>query len=288
MTPWNFEQWLRVPHGTRPPLVMGVLNVTPDSFSDGGRYATSDAAIARAEQLAAEGADLIDIGGESTRPGSDPVDDDEQIRRVVPVLKHVASRLSVTFSVDTTRASVAAAAIDAGASVLNDISAGRDDPDIFPLAARRQVPIILMHMLGRPKTMQAAPHYDDVTAEVGGFLNDRLIEAGIRGVDPERILLDPGIGFGKTTSHNLEILRRLRELTVLGRPLVVGASRKRFIGEITGIDEPGERLFGTAATVAWCLANGASVVRVHDVAAMVQVVRMIAAIEGTLPPRPAM
>ena len=141
-----------------------------------------------------------------------------------------------------------------------------------------------MHMLGRPKTMQREPHYDDVTAEVAGFLNERLIEAGIAGVDPERILLDPGIGFGKTTSHNLELLRRLRELTVLGRPLVVGTSRKRFVGEITGVDEPSERLFGTAATVAWSIANGAAIVRVHDVAPMSQVVRMIEAIEKTLPP----
>ena len=259
---------------------MGVLNVTPDSFSDGGRYGTFDAAVAGAETLAADAADLIDIGGESTRPGSDPVDDAEQIRRIVPVLKRVAHRLPVTFSIDTTRAAVANAALDAGAHIINDISAGTDDPDIFPLAARRRTPVILMHMLGRPKTMQVAPHYGDVTAEIAGFLNERLIEAGIRGIDPERILLDPGIGFGKSTSHNLELLRRLRELTVLGRPLVVGASRKRFIGEITGVDEASERLFGTAATVAWSLANGAAIVRVHDVGPMSQVVRMIRAIQS--------
>jgi dihydropteroate synthase len=149
---------------------------------------------------------------------------------------------------------------------------------MFFLAAQKHAPIVLMHMLGRPKTMQSAPRYEDVTAEVAGFLNERLIEAGIRGVDPERILLDPGIGFGKTTSHNLELLRRLRELTVLGRPIVIGGSRKRFIGQITGVDEPAERLFGTAATVAWSIANGAAVVRVHDVGPMVQVARMVAAI----------
>jgi dihydropteroate synthase len=278
MTPLEFDKWLLAPPESRRPLVMGVLNVTPDSFSDGGKYVAPDAAVARAETLAAEGADLIDIGGESTRPGSDPVDDDEQIRRVVPVLKAVAHRLPVVFSIDTTRASVARAALDAGAHLINDISAGRDDGQMFFLAAQKHAPIVLMHMLGRPKTMQSAPRYEDVTAEVAGFLNERLIEAGIRGVDPERILLDPGIGFGKTTSHNLELLRRLRELTVLGRPIVIGGSRKRFIGQITGVDEPAERLFGTAATVAWSIANGAAVVRVHDVGPMVQVARMVAAI----------
>jgi len=278
MTPLDFDKWLLAPVESRRPLVMGVLNVTPDSFSDGGKYAAPDAAVARAQALADEGADLLDIGGESTRPGSDPVDDDEQIRRVIPVLKTIAHRLPVVFSVDTTRAAVAEVALDAGAHLINDISAGRDDGHMFSLAARKRAPIALMHMLDRPKTMQSSPRYEDVTAEVAGFLNERLIEAGIRGVDPQRILLDPGIGFGKTTSHNLELLRRLRELTVLGRPIVIGASRKRFIGQITGVDEPEERQFGTAATVAWTIANGAGIVRVHDVGPMVQVVRMIAAI----------
>ena len=280
MTPQQFNFWLTDPQ--RRPLVMGVLNVTPDSFSDGGRHFSTEAAVAHAEAMAAEGADLIDVGGESTRPGSDPVDDDEQIRRVAPVIEQVAKRLPLVISVDTTRASVAQAALDAGAHVVNDISAGRDDPDLFSLVARRRAPLVLMHMQGRPKTMQQNPCYHDVVAEVAGFLNERLIEAGIRGIDVERILLDPGIGFGKSTEHNLELLRRLMELTVLGRPIVIGTSRKRFVAQVTGegADDPRQRLFGTAASVAWCVANGAAVVRVHDVGPMRRVVRMIDAIAG--------
>jgi dihydropteroate synthase len=280
MTPTQFNLWLADPQ--RSPLVMGVLNVTPDSFSDGGRHFSPDAAIAHAEAMAADGADLIDVGGESTRPGSDPVDDDEQIRRVVPVIEHVARRLPVVISVDTTRAAVVRAALDAGAYVVNDISAGRDDPDLFPLVARRRAPLVLMHMQGRPKTMQLQPHYEDVVAEVSGFLNERLITAGIHGIDVERILLDPGIGFGKSTPHNLELLRRLMELTVLARPIVIGTSRKRFVAQVTGEggDDPQQRLFGTAATVAWSVANGASLVRVHDVGPMRSVVHMIDAIAG--------
>jgi dihydropteroate synthase len=274
----EFDSWLLA--DDRPPLVMGVLNVTPDSFSDGGKYSTHEAAIAHAEEMSAAGADLIDIGGESTRPGSDSVDDDEQIHRVIPVLK-ATQKLPVVWSIDTTRSKVAAAALDAGAHIVNDISAGRDDSDsMFSLVARHRVPIILMHMLGRPKTMQQSPTYDDVTAEVAGFLNERIIAAGSLGVDMDKILIDPGIGFGKAMPHNLELLRRLAELTVLGRPLVVGASRKSFIGKITGETEPSQRLFGTAAAVAWCIANGAAIVRVHDVEPMLKVVRMIRAILG--------
>ena len=280
MTAAEFNLWLTDPQ--RRPLVMGVLNVTPDSFSDGGRYFSPDAAIQRAGQMADEGADLIDVGGESTRPGSDPVDDDEQIRRVVPVIAQVAKRIPVVISIDTTRAAVAQAALDAGAHLVNDISAGTDDPDLFPLVARRRVPIVLMHMQGRPKTMQHNPFYEDVTAEVAGFLNDRVIHAGIHGIDVDRILLDPGIGFGKSTQHNLELLRRLMELTVLGRPIVIGTSRKRFVAQVTaeGADDPRQRLLGTAATVAWSVANGAAVVLVHDVGPMRSVVRMIDAIVG--------
>jgi len=276
MIPSEFDQWLMAE--SRPPLVMGVLNVTPDSFSDGGKFVSPDAAIAHAEKMAAEGAAIIDIGGESTRPGADPVLPDEQIRRVVPVLEKIAHRLPVVFSIDTTSSEVVQAALDAGATIINDITAGRDDPQILTLAARKRVPIILMHMLGRPKTMQQTPYYEEVTAEVAGFLDERIVTAGIHGVHIDRILIDPGIGFGKTKQHNLQLLRRMRELTVLGRPLVVGTSRKRFIGEITGEDDPQQRLFGTAATVAWSIANGASIVRVHDVEPIVQVVRMIQAI----------
>jgi dihydropteroate synthase len=284
MSPAEFDEWLR--DERRRPLVMGVLNVTPDSFSDGGRFIEPDTAVARAEQMAAEGADLIDVGGESTRPGAQPVEPDEQIRRVVPVLRAAKASLAgvVTFSIDTTRADVAAAALDAGAHVVNDVSAGRDDPGLLPLAARRGCPLVLMHMQGTPQTMQLNPTYSDVTAEVKSFLRDRSGAATGAGVDPRNILLDPGIGFGKTVSHNLELLRRLGELATLGRPLVVGTSRKGFIGKVLG-EQPGgadsaSRLFGTAATVAWAVANGAGVVRVHDVGAMAQVVRMVRSIKS--------
>jgi dihydropteroate synthase len=277
MTAAEFDQWLFTPN--RRPLVMGVLNVTPDSFSDGGRYASADAAVAHGLEMVADGASLIDIGGESTRPGSDPVDDEEQIRRVVPVIQRlIADGIDAVLSIDTTRSAVAAAAVAAGAGLINDISAGMDDSGMFPLAAQQRVPIILMHMQGTPKTMQVSPTYDDVTAEVAGFLNERLIAAEIHGIEPERILLDPGIGFGKNQQHNLELLRRLMELTALGRPLVLGTSRKGFIGRITGEPEPSRRLFGTAATVGWTIANGASIVRVHDVKPMMQVVAMVRAI----------
>jgi dihydropteroate synthase len=277
MSPHQFDAWLRDPG--RPPLVMGVLNVTPDSFSDGGRFHGPDAAVARAEAMAAEGADLIDVGGESTRPGSLPVEPAEQVRRVVPVLAALRNRgLNVTFSVDTTRSEVAAAALDAGAHVINDVSAGRDDAGTFRLAARGKSPIVLMHMQGTPATMQVNPTYSDVAAEVAAFLRERAQAAVAAGVAPEKVLLDPGIGFGKNLSHNLELLRRLRELTALG-PLVVGTSRKGFIGNVLGLSDPDRRVFGTAATVAWSVSNGAAVVRVHDVGPMSQVVRMVRAIQ---------
>ena len=277
MSPSVFDRWLTTE--LLPALVMGVVFVTPDSFSRRRKICVSRGRDRRApKNFAAAGADAIDIGGESSRPGSDPIDPAEQIRRVVPVLKAIAHRLPVLFSIDTTQSEVAAAALDAGAHIINDISAGRDDPQILTLAARKMCPIILMHMLGRPKTMQQAPHYEEVTPEVAGFLDERIVNAGIRGVHIDKILVDPGIGFGKTRQHNLTLLNQLRELTVLGRPLVVGVSRKSFIGPITGESEAGNRLMGTAASVAWCVANGASIVRVHDVEPIVQVVRMIQAI----------
>jgi dihydropteroate synthase len=256
---------------------MGVLNVTPDSFSDGGRFATADAAVAQAQAMVDAGADMIDVGGESTRPGSVPVAADEQIQRVVPVITRIAN-LPVTISIDTTRSAVAAAALDAGAAVVNDISAGRDDADLLPLVAARRVPVVLMHMQGTPQTMQDAPHYRDVVAETTQFLRERVAAAQAVGVELANILLDPGIGFGKTQEHNLELLRRQREFLALGRPMVIGTSRKGFIGRITGEPDPAKRLFGTAASVALSIANGASIVRVHDVGPMVQVVRMTRAI----------
>ncbi len=279
MCPESFEQWLLNPN--RPVLVMGVLNVTPDSFSDGGRFAARDAAVAHAIEMVEAGAAMIDVGGESTRPGSQPVPENEQIRRVVPVIEEITRRgVDVTVSIDTTRAAVARAALDAGACLVNDISAGRDDAGMFPLVAARGTPIVLMHMRGTPATMQDNPTYDDVTRETIEFLRERIAVAEQAGVAPHRVLVDPGIGFGKTMDHNLELLRRQSELGALGRPVVIGASRKGFIGRITNEPEPSRRLFGTAACVAWSVANGAAIVRVHDVGAMNQAVRMTEAIRS--------
>ena len=278
MSPADFDAWLLDPN--RRPLVMGVLNVTPDSFSDGGRYLPVDAAAARAHAMAAEGADLIDIGGESTRPGSQRVDASEQLRRLLPVLRALRGRLDgTTLSIDTTLTAVAEAALDEGVHLINDISAGRDDAGMLRLAARRDCPIVLMHMQGKPATMQVAPTYSDVTAEVAQFLRERLDAAAAAGINPAKVLLDPGIGFGKTVDHNLELLSRTRDLaSSLGRPLVVGTSRKGFIAKVLPTADP-SRLMGTAATVAWAVANGAAVVRVHDVGPMAQVVRMTRAIQ---------
>lgn len=277
----DFKRWLARPD--RGPLVMGVLNVTPDSFSDGGHFADTTAAVEHARAMVESGADLIDVGGESTRPGSKPVPAGEQIARVVPVIRAISAlALPVILSIDTTRAAVAEAALDAGAHGVNDVSAGRDDPALLPLVAARNAPVILMHMQGAPATMQQAPRYADVTTEVIAFLKQRVAAAVSAGVDVGNVLVDPGIGFGKTLEHNLELLRRLGELAeALARPVVVGTSRKAFIGRVTGEDAPSRRLFGTAATVAWAVANGAGVVRVHDVKPMVQVAKMIEAIRRT-------
>lgn len=272
----EFRHWLAGPRrGTR---VMGVLNITPDSFSDGGKFCTVEAAVAQGRRMADAGASVLDIGGESTRPGSLPVPADEQIRRIRPVIEQL--RDVAILSVDTRNAHVAQAALDAGANIINDISAGTADPGMFPLAVKVRAPIILMHMQGEPATMQAHPHYDDVVREVGDYLAQRARAAMAAGVDRPDILIDPGIGFGKTDAHNLELLRRLKELEQHGFPLVVGASRKAFIGRITGENPAESRLFGTAATVAWSAANGATLVRVHDVEPMVRVVRMVGAIMG--------
>lgn len=279
MTPADFSIWLRNPH--RPCLVMGILNVTPDSFSDGGRFIDPHAAADHAFRLCDAGADLIDIGGESTRPGSQRVEPQEQIRRILPVLQALAGRVPAILSVDTTRADVAQAALDHGATLINDISAGLDDPAMFPLVAHARCPIILMHMLGQPATMQQAPHYDNVTADILNHLQARLTIAQAAGIPREHLLLDPGIGFGKTLEHNLQLLRELRQFADLRQPLVVGTSRKRFLATLTGENEASGRLMGTAATVAWSVANQAAIVRVHDVEAMVKVVRTIRAIQGS-------
>lgn len=259
------------------PAVMGILNVTPDSFFDGGRYFAREAAVRRGIELAREGADLIDVGGESTRPGASPVCAEEEIERVVGVIERLVRVVDVPISIDTTKAKVAAAALDAGATMVNDVSAGTWDEQMLALAAERKCPIILMHMQGKPPTMQESPVYADVVGEVRAFLAWRRDRALALGVAKERIVLDPGIGFGKRLEHNLALLRDLPKLAELGCPVLVGVSRKSFIGEI--LDLPvGERLEGTAAAVAMAVARGARIVRVHDVLAISRVVKVAHAI----------
>jgi len=263
------------------PFVCAILNVTPDSFSDGGVYRTADEAIGAGCRMAEEGADMVDVGGESTRPGSQPVPADEQIRRTEPVVAGLAKRLGCegpALSIDTRSAKVAAAALEAGASIINDVSALRDDPAMAALAAGRQAGVVLMHMKGTPADMQQNPLYDDVVAEIKAFLAERVEHAVRAGVPGSRIIVDPGLGFGKTTDHNLEILRRLDEFGQLGVPVMVGPSRKRFIGQVLGIEHPAERLMGTVAAVAACVLAGVECVRVHDVAACRQVADLCAAI----------
>ena len=260
-------------------FVMGVLNVTPDSFYDGGRYDDLQAARERAQELESEGADIIDVGGESTRPGSDPVELEEEITRTVPLIKDLSSRLGVPISIDTHKAEVARRALDAGAAMVNDISALRLDTEMGKLVAERGVPLVIMHMQGTPKVMQENPRYENLMGEIILFFR-RQVEVAIEaGVDPGRIVIDPGIGFGKTVAHNLEIMRRLGELKSLPFPLLVGTSRKSFIGAV--LDLPSEeRLEGTAATVAFAISRGADMVRVHDVGEMMRVARMADAMAG--------
>jgi len=245
---------------------MGILNVTPDSFSDGGRYLDAEAAVAHGVALAADGADILDVGGESTRPGAEPVPADEQVRRVVPALEGLAAAgVRAQLSIDTTRLAVARAAVDAGATYVNDVSAFRADPELAGLVADRGLDCCLSHMRGDPRTMQSEAVYDDVVSEVKAFLEERLAAAVAAGIAEERIMLDPGIGFAKRLEHNLELLRRLDELVAIGRPLVIGTSRKSFLGRITG-RETDDRLAGTIATNVLALERGAAVFRVHDVA----------------------
>lgn len=258
---------------TGPPEIMGVLNVTPDSFSDGGRFDDLKRAIARGRELREAGAAIIDVGGESTRPGSEPVPEAEERRRVLPVVEALAGD-GITVSIDTRKAAVAHAALGAGATIVNDVSA-LADPAMAPLVAGAGASVILMHMKGTPKTMQDDPHYDDVVSEVARFLRGTAKKALSEGIAADKIFIDPGIGFGKRLEHNLELLRRLPELRSLGFPLVVGPSRKRFIGDV--LDRPVERrLFGTAAAVTAAVLRGARWVRVHDVAEMRDVVQMAA------------
>ena len=258
-------------------LVMGILNVTPDSFSDGGLFLDKDQAIEQGLRMAAEGAAILDVGPESTRPGSRPVPVDEQIRRAVPVIEALARQVKVPISIDAHDVEVAKAALDAGASLINDITALADGR-MAEMAADRHVRVVLMHMQGTPAIMQASPSYTDVVAEVLAFLMERATKAQAAGIPRERIFIDPGIGFGKTVEHNLALLRNLDRFVTTGYRVLVGPSRKRFIGQITGRESPQDRVFGTAAVVALCVQAGVSVVRVHDVAAMVDVVRMASSI----------
>jgi len=262
--------------------VMGVLNVTPDSFSDGGRYLRVDRALAQAERMAEAGADLIDIGGESTKPGAPPVPLDEELRRVIPVIERVAARCRLPISVDTSKAEVARRAIEAGAAMINDVTALRGDPAMAEVAAEAGVPVVLMHMQGTPATMQRRPRYRALMDDLLRFFRARIASATASGIDRRRLIIDPGIGFGKTLAHNLEILRRLDVLARLGRPILVGPSRKSFLGKL--IDRPvDQRLEGTAAAVTAAVLHGAHLVRVHDVAEMVRVVRVADAIRRGRP-----
>jgi dihydropteroate synthase len=259
------------------PMLMGVVNVTPDSFSDGGLYLDEAAAIAHGEKLVRDGAAILDVGGESTRPGAAEVDEAEELRRTEPVVGGLAG--GATVSVDTSKAAVARTAIDAGASIVNDVTALQGDPGMAGVCAERGVGVVLMHMPGNPRTMQDDPRYDDVVDDVKAFLAARMEFAVGEGVAEERIWLDPGIGFGKTLEHNLELLRRLGELRELGRPLVIGTSRKSFIGRIDG-SEVDERIGGTIASSVLAAAEGADVLRVHDVAEAAQAMRVASAILG--------
>jgi dihydropteroate synthase len=259
------------------PKLMGVVNVTPDSFSDGGRYLDAGAAIRHGEELLRDGASILDVGGESTRPGAEEVDGAEELRRVEPVVAALAGEATV--SIDTSKLAVAEAALNAGASIVNDVTAFQHDREMAGLCAERDAGVVLMHMPGSPRTMQDDPRYDDVVDDVKGFLAGRMEFAVEEGVAEERIWLDPGIGFGKTLEHNLELLRRLGELRDLGRPLVVGASRKSFIGKVDG-SAVDERIGGSIASSVLATAEGADVLRVHDVAEMSQALTVANALLG--------
>lgn len=258
------------------PLIMGVVNVTADSFYDGGRYLLPERAVAHAMELVAQGADLIDIGGESTRPGSHSVSEQEELDRILPVVKELARLVSIPISVDTSKSHVAQCALDHGASIINDVSAMRQDPAMASVIARAGAAVVLMHMQGTPQTMQLSPHYSDVTTEVVQFLEERIEAAMRAGIARINIMLDPGFGFGKLVFHNLELLRGLSSLLILDRPLLVGLSRKAFIGKIVQKSVE-HREWGTAAAVALAVDRGARIIRVHDVAMMMDVVKLAAA-----------
>ena len=268
------------------PRVMGIVNVTPDSFSDGGAHADAEAAIAHGLRLVEEGADLLDVGGESTRPGAQAVSPEEELRRVLPVIEGLAARVAVPISVDTRRAQVMRAAVAAGAGMINDVQALRGE-GALEAAAELGVPVVLMHMQGQPRDMQDAPHYDDVVGEVHRFLAERIFACEMAGIERRRIVVDPGFGFGKTTAHNLQLLARLRRFTELGVPVLAGLSRKRSIGELTGREDPHARVAGSVAAHLVAAQNGAMLLRVHDVAATVDALKVWAAVAAVPAPRQA-
>ncbi|NEP02193.1 MAG: dihydropteroate synthase [Symploca sp. SIO2E9] len=258
--------------------LMGILNVTPDSFSDGGDFKEPTAALAQAQRLAAAGADIIDIGGQSTRPGAEQVSLEEELNRVLGVIEAVRSVLNLPISVDTTRASVAKTAVAAGADIVNDISSGTFDPDMLPVVAQLRVPIILMHIRGTPQTMQQLTEYEDLIGEISAFLQNQIAAAEAAGIERERLIIDPGIGFAKTAEQNLVILQQLSAFKSLGVPLLVGVSRKSFIGRILNQPNPKDRVWGTAAACCAAIASGADILRVHDLPEMRDVCRVTDAI----------
>ncbi len=268
------------------PQVMGIVNVTPDSFSDGGAHVTVEAAVAHALKLAEEGADILDVGGESTRPGAGDVDEEEELRRVVPVIERLAKETALPISIDTSKPAVMRAAVRAGAGMINDVYGLRRE-GALDAAAESGVPVVLMHMQGEPRSMQAAPHYDDVVGDVHRFLAERIFAAEMAGIDRKRIVVDPGFGFGKDTTHNLQLLAQLARFAELGVPVLAGLSRKRSIGELTGRESPAGRVFGSVAAHLIAVQRGAAIVRVHDVAATVDALKVWNAVAAIPPPRQA-
>lgn len=262
--------------------VMGILNVTPDSFSDGGEFATFEAVLAQADRLIADGADILDVGGESTRPFAAPVSTEEELQRVIPVIEAVRRKHRIPISIDTTKAIVAREALRAGADIVNDISALRKDPEMITVIRASSCPVIIMHMQGTPADMQVKPHYDDVVADIIDFFAERIAWITGNGVARDRLIVDPGIGFGKTLHHNLSLLKHLEEFSALGLPVLLGHSRKRFLGEITGIPRETDRDLASAVAAALCCDRNVAIVRVHNVAATRQALRVAEAIRGAV------
>lgn len=268
----------------RPALIMGIVNVTPDSFSDGGRFMDPKLAVNHALALIEEGADIVDIGGESTRPNAAPVDEQEELRRVLPVVKGLAGRINIPISVDTMKPAVARAALEAGASIINDVAANRKDDPMWKVVSDFHAGYVLMHMQGTPQTMQQAPSYDDVVVDVTTFFEERMKRTQAAGIAPEQVVLDVGLGFGKTVEHNLQLLARIESFTRLNRPLLLGASRKSFIARVTAANLDEDRLGGSLASACWGVERGVSIVRAHDVAATRQAIRLTESLRDWCPP----